>query len=110
MMRKLLQMACLAGCLTPVWAKATLELSAARQPNTTFIVGPGTIVFVHLVDVPFIGPHYAVKFKTDDDELIEVWHPGKDIQVLQGMHGMLTYSTHPEMIRSFRVVSQTLPK
>ena|SRR5450755_4227386 len=110
MKRKLLQVACLAACLTPGWAKTTLELSVSRQPSASFTVGPGTVVSVHLLDMPFIEPHYAVKYKTDDGELIEVWHPGKDIPVLQGMHGMLTYSTHPEMIRSFRVVTQTLPK
>jgi hypothetical protein len=53
---------------------------------------------------------FAIKCQTDGGELIEVWHPGKDIPVLQGMHGMLTYSTHPEMVRSFRVVTQALPK
>jgi hypothetical protein len=109
-MRKVLQMACLAACLTPAWARTTLESSVIRQPSTVFIVGPGTVVSVHLLDMPFIGPHYVVKYKTDDGELIEVWHPGKDIPVLEGMHGMLTYSTHPEMVRSFRVVTQTLPK
>jgi hypothetical protein len=109
-MNNLFKIACLAACLTPVWAKTTLELSIVCQPSTTFIVGPGTIVSVHLLDLPFIAPRYVVKFKTDDDELIEVWHAGKDIQVLQGMYGMLTYSTHPEIILSFRVVEQTLPK
>jgi hypothetical protein len=110
MMRRLLQIVCLAAFLTPGWTKTTLEVSVTRQPSTTFIVGPGTVVSVHLLDVPFIGPHYAVKYKTDDGELIEVWHPGKDIPVFQGMHGMLTYSTHPEMVRSFRVIPQSLSK
>jgi len=103
-MRKLLQMACLAVCLTPACAKTTLESSTIRQPCTIFIVGPGTVISVHLVDVPFTEPHYVVKYKTDDGELIEVWHPGRDLPVLEGMHGMLTYSAHPEMVRSFRVV------
>ena len=32
------------------------------------------------------------------------------ILVLKGMHGILTYSTHPEKILSFRVVEQKLRK
>jgi hypothetical protein len=103
-MRKLLQMACLAVFLTPAWAKTTLELSVIRQPCTISTVGPGTVVSVHLLDVPFTQPHYVIKYKTDDGELIEVWHPGRNLPVLEGMHGMLTYSSHPEMVRSFRVV------
>lgn len=90
-------------------AKSTLESSAIRQPLTTFTIGPGTVVSVHFLDIPSIEPHYAVSYKTDGGELIEVWRLGKDIPVFQGMHGMLTYSTHPEMVRSFRVVMQTLP-
>jgi hypothetical protein len=110
MMRRLLQIACLAAFLTPGWAKTTPEVFVIRQPSTIFIVGPGTVVSVHLLDVPFIEPHYVMKYKTDDGELIEVWHPGKNIPAFQGMHGMLTYSTHPEKVRSFRVVMQALPK
>jgi hypothetical protein len=110
MTRKLLQMACLAACLTPAWATTTLKLPVMPQPSTVFVVGPGTVVSVHRLDVPFVGPRYVVKYKTDDGQLIEVWHPGKDIPVLEGMHGTLTYSIHPEMVRSFRVVAQTLAK
>jgi len=110
MLRKLLQIAALTACLTPAWGKPTSELSFLRQPSTVSIVGPGTVLSVHLLDLPFIKPRYAVKYKTDGGELIEVWTPGKDVLVLEGMHGMLTYSTHPEMVRSFRVVTQTLPK
>jgi hypothetical protein len=105
-MRKLIQMACLAVCLTPAWAKTTSEVSVFRQLCTIFIAGPGTVVSVHLLDIPFIEPHYVVKYKTDDGELIEVWHAGRDLPLREGMHGMLTYSTHPEMICSFRVVSR----
>ena len=49
-------------------------------------------------------PHYVVKYKTDDGALIEVWQAGRDLPLREGMHGMLIYSTHPEMVRSFRVV------
>ena len=105
-MRQLLQMVCLAACLTPAWATTTLELSAVRQPSTVFVVGPGTVVTVHLLHVPFLEPHYAVKYKTDGGELIEVWTPRKEILVLEGMYGVLTYSTNPERILNFRVVEQ----
>ena len=51
-----------------------------------------------------------VKYKTDRGELIEVSTAGNDVFVLEGMHGILTYSTHPEKILSFRVVEQKLTK
>ena len=110
MLSKLLQIVALTACLTPAWGKATLEVSFIRQPGTVFIVGPGTVVSVHVLDLPFVEPHYAVKYKTDGGELIEVWTPGKDVLVVEGMHGILTYSTHPERILSFRVVGQELTK
>ena len=100
----------LTACLTPVWGKTTSELSFIRQPSTVFSVGPGTVVSVHVLDLPFIGLYYAVKYKTDGGELIEVMTPTKDILVLEGMHGILTYSTHPERILNFRVVEQKLTK
>ncbi len=106
MLKKLLPILALTACLTPVWGKSTSELSFIRQPSTVSIVGPGTVLSVHLLDLPFIKPHYAVKYKTDGGELIEVWTPGKDILVVEGMHGILTYSTHPERILDFRVVEQ----
>ena len=56
----------------------------------------------------FIKAQYAVKYKTDGGELIEVWTPGKDVLVLEGMHGIMTFSTRPEKILSFRVVEQKL--
>lgn len=110
MLSKLLYIVAVTGCLTPAWGKQTSELSFIRQLSTVSIVGPGTVLSVHLLDLPFIKPHYVVKYKTDDGELIEVWTPGKDILVLEGMHGILTYSTHPEKILSFRVVEQKSTK
>jgi len=106
MLSKLLQIAALTACLTPAWSKSTSELSFIRQPSTVSIAGPGTVLSVHLLDLPFIEPRYAVQYKTDGGELIEVWTPAKDGLVLEGMHGILTYSTHPEKILSFRVVEQ----
>jgi hypothetical protein len=108
MLSKLLQIVVLTSCLTPVWGKSSPELFFVRQPSTVSIVGPGTVLSVRLLDLPFIKPHYAVKYKTDGGELIEVWTPGMDVLVLEGMHGILTYSTHPEKILSFRVVEQKL--
>ena len=113
MLSKLLQIVALTACLTPAWGKSTSELSfirQIRQPSTVSIVGPGTVLSVHRLDLPFIKPRYAVKYKTDIGELIEVWTPENDILVLEGMHGILTYSTHPEKILSFRVVEQKLRK
>jgi hypothetical protein len=110
MLSKLLYIVAVAGCLTPAWGKATSELSFIRQPSTVFIVGPGTVLSVHLLDLPFIEPHYVVTYKTDGGELIEVWTAGKDVLVLEGMRGILTYSTHPEKILSFRVVEQKSTK
>jgi hypothetical protein len=110
MLRKLLQIMALTACLTPAWGKETLELSFFRQPSTVFVVGPGTVVTVHLLQLPFLEPHYAVKYKTDSGELIEVWTPRKDILVVDGMHGILTYSINPERILNFRVVEQTPTK
>src|ERR1039457_3161581 len=110
MLKKLLQILALTACLTPGWSKSTSESSFIRQPSTVSIVGPGTVLSVHLLDLPFIKPRYAAKYKTDGGELIEVWTPGHDILVLEGMHGILTYSTHPEKILSFRVVDQKSPK
>jgi len=110
MLSKLFQIVVLTACLTLAWGKATSELSFIRQPSTVSIVGPGTVVSVHLLHLPFIKPHYAVKYKTDGGELIEVWTPGQDVLVLEGMHGILTYSTHPEKILGFRVVEQKFTK
>jgi hypothetical protein len=106
MLSKLLQIVALTACLTPAWGKSASELSFIRQPSTVSIVGPGTVLSVHLLGLPFIKPHYAVKYKTDGGELIEVW----TIFALEGMHGILTYSTHPEKILSFRVAEKKLTK
>lgn len=110
MLSKLLYIVAVTGCLTPAWGKPTSELSFIRQPSMVSIVGPGTVLSVHLLDLPFIKPHYVVKYKTDRGELIEVRTPGKDVLVLEGMHGILTYSTHPEKILGFRVVEQKSTK
>jgi hypothetical protein len=106
MMRKILCAVLLATLLRPAWGEATTKLSSLQSPRTVFIIGPGTIVSVHRLDLPFLEAHYAVKYKTDDGQMIEVWSPGKNMQLLEGMHGELTYSIHPERIISFRLVGQ----
>lgn len=97
-------MAFLALCLNPAWPTPINRVLTIPQPRTTFTVGPGTIISVRIVDLPFVETHYAVQYRTDDGELIEVWHPGRNLILVKGMHGMLTYSTHPERIVRFRVV------
>jgi hypothetical protein len=96
----------LATLLKPAWGEASTKLSSLRNPCTVFTIGPGTIVSVHRLDLPFTEVHYAVKYKTDDGQLIEVWSPGKDMLLLEGMYGELTYSVHPERIINLRLVGQ----
>ena len=109
MIKQILSAAFLLTLLNPAWGKATLKLPLGRNPCTVFTVGPGTIISVHQLDLPLIELHYAVKYKTDDGQLIEVWTPGKGLVLLEGMHGELTYSTHPERILNFRPVRREVP-
>jgi hypothetical protein len=106
MIKKILCAAFLLALLNPAWGEATTKPPLVRKPSTTFIVGPGTIVSVHRMDVPFAGAYYEVKYKTDGGELIEVWTPTTGILLLEGMHGELTYSTDPERILNFRLARQ----
>ena len=110
MIRKILCAAFLFALLNSAWGEATTKLPLARKPSTIFVVGPGTIVSVHRVDLPFCEPYYAVKYRTDSGDLIEVWTPGSSVLVLEGMRGELTYSTHPERIVSFRPAGQKATK
>jgi len=80
---------------------------APREPNWVFIAGPGTVISVRLRDLPFIKPQYVVKFKTDSGELIELFHHGSSAPVVQGMHGTLVYSTHPDKVVEFRMIAAT---
>lgn len=112
MIRRVIYLACsvvmVIACLNPTWAKTTSASSFVRQPirepSWIFIIGPGTIVSIHVLDLPFTKPHYIVKFATDDGQTVEVWHSGKHILLLEGMRGMLVYSEHPEKILDFRAV------
>jgi len=94
--------------------EASFDLSATphaiREPSSVFIAGPGTVVSVRFLDLPFIKPRYSVEFKTEDGELIQVWHCGKAISLVEGMRGMLTYSRHPDGVINFRIIERNVAK
>jgi hypothetical protein len=73
--------------------------------STVVTLGPGTVVSIRILDLPFVDKCYVVKYRTDEGRLVEIWHHGQ-LSVLPGMHGMLTYSNSPEMILQFRVVQR----
>ncbi len=104
-MKSALQLlASLALCVVPACAKPTIHLALIRQPATTFTIGPGTVISIRALDMPFVGMHYAIQYRSDDGELIELWNSGRNLLLVKGMHGMLTYSTNPERILQFRVL------
>jgi hypothetical protein len=87
-------------------SSATQAVSPAfspREPSWVFVAGPGTVISVHLRDLPFVKPQYVVKFKTDEGQVIEVRLPQLGVPVVEGMHGTLFYSTHPDRIVTFRM-------
>lgn len=94
--------------------EASFDLSVTpqpvREPTSVFIAGPGTIVSVRFLDLPFMKPRYSVEFKTEGGELIQVWHCGKAISLVEGMRGMLTYSRHPDEVIDFRIVQRNVAK
>jgi hypothetical protein len=104
--RKFIPLALLMVCLTPLWGKMDTAARVLRQPSSAFRIGPGTVTSVHIIDLPFGGRRFAIKYQTDRGEMIEVWHPADDSPVLKGMYGMLTYSTNPEMVVNFQVMQQ----
>jgi hypothetical protein len=114
MIRGLVQVGCstvlVILCLNPVWAEPTsgspFVRRPIREPSWVFVVGPGTIVSIHVLDLPFTKSRYIVRFATDDGQTVEVWHSGKHILLLEGMRGMLVYSEHPEKILDFRMVEK----
>ena len=75
------------------------------QPSSVVTVGPGTVTSVRVLDLAFAGRYFVVTYGTDRGGVIEVWHRGK-LVVVPGMHGMMTYGTHPETIIDFRVVER----
>ena len=88
-------------------SRGSLQLvPPTRGPVFSFSEGPGTIISVRTLSLPFVKPRCAVAFKTDQGELIEVWHSGTEVPVIEGMRGTLIYSMHPEEILGFRVITK----
>ena len=75
------------------------------QPTSVVTVGPGTVTSVRLLSLPFSVRYFVITYSTDDGKVIEVRHPGT-LPVVEGMHGMMTYRSHPEMIVDFRVIQR----
>jgi hypothetical protein len=98
----------LLSALPLVSATAPPEHPHIPEIQSVVTVGPGTIISVRRLDLPFSRQIYVVKYRTDAGSIIEVWHHGT-LAIVQDMHGMLTYSQHPEQIISFRVVTITPP-
>lgn len=90
-------------CLCPAWAKPVPESRSIPRLVNVVTVGPGTVVSIQALDLPFAEKCYVVKYKTDKGRVLEIWHHG-ELSVMQGMHGILTYSSSPEMILGFRVM------
>jgi len=109
-MKRALQFAILFLPLAMAWSLPTERNSRPAEPKWTFTVGPGTIVAVHVLDVPFLGRCYTVRYKTERGEVFEIRHLRHDLPVLEGMHGLLTYSTSPEMILKFQVIESKAEK
>jgi len=108
--KRALQIAILSLSVASAWGLPAEHPNHISRPNWTFTVGPGTIIAVHAVDVPFAGRYYTVRYRTEKGELIEVRNLRQNPPVIEGMHGLLTYSTSPEMILNFQVVENKTAK
>ncbi|MBV9608762.1 MAG: hypothetical protein JO187_04315 [Acidobacteria bacterium] len=82
---------------------------APAQPNFAYTVGPGTIVSLRLLDLPFGKRRYVVTYQTDAGEIFEIWQPNEAVPLLKGMYGFLTYTTNPERVIEFRVTERRAP-
>jgi len=82
---------------------------ADLQPTFAYTVGPGTIVSLRLLDLPFGKRRYVVTYQTDAGEILEIWQPRDEVPLLKGMYGFLTYTTNPERIIEFRVTRRQAP-
>jgi len=105
MKRTLLCLALLPGLFTLAWGERASTHRGIPPLSTVVTLGPGTVVSIRILDLPFTDKCYVVKYRTDEGSLVEIWHHG-DLSVLPGMHGMLTYSNSPEMILQFRVIQR----
>jgi hypothetical protein len=80
---------CMISYLTPAGSTGPCNSSVIqgplRQPISVFIAGPGTVLSVRFLDPRFMKPSYSVVFKTEDGELIQVWHSGKPISLVEGI-------------------------
>jgi hypothetical protein len=108
--KRALQLAILSLLVACAWGLPTERPTHISQPSWIFTIGPGTIIAVHAVEVPFVGRYYTVRYRTEKGELIEIRHLRQNPPVLEGMHGLLTYSTSPEMILNFQVVENKTAK
>jgi hypothetical protein len=79
------------------------------KPQFAYTVGPGTIVSLRLLDLPFGKRRYVVTYQTDSGEIYEIWQPKDEVPLLKGMHGFLTYTTNPERVIEFRVTQRQAP-
>jgi len=53
MLRTTLQLFLMVVCLSAAWGKATTARASLQQPRTVFVVGPGTVLSVRFMDLPF---------------------------------------------------------
>jgi hypothetical protein len=79
------------------------------QPSFAYTVGPGTVVSLRLMDLPFGKRRYVVTYQTDAGEILEIWQPKDEVPLLKGMYGFLTYTTNPERVIEFRVTQRQNP-
>ncbi len=105
MKRTLLCVGLLSVLFHMAWASRTPGHGTIPPFSGVVTVGPGTVVSIRALDLPFTDKCYVVKYRTDEGKLVEIWHHG-ELPVLPGMHGMVTYSYSPEMIVQFRVVQR----
>ena len=91
--------------LYPAWATVAPGRALIPRPSSVATVGPGTVISVRVLNVPFSVRYYVITYGIDRGKVIEVWHHGK-LLVAPGMHGVMTYSTNPEMILDFRVIQR----
>jgi hypothetical protein len=108
--RRILHATIFIALLNPASATVTKKQNLVFQPSSVFVVGPGSILSVRHLNLPFIKPFYAVRYKLDSGELIEVWTPADGIILLKGMHGILTYSSYPEKIVNFVPLGEKPPQ
>jgi len=109
MQRRLPYIACLLLFTGTAFCTRYAEKQADLQPNFAYTVGPGTIVSLRLLDLPFGKRRYVVTYQTDAGEILEIWQPKDEVPLLKGMHGFLTYTTNPERVIEFRVTQRQSP-